>query len=269
MTVRTIVARMDDPDAEHPNPIHSTASAQSYGFAGALVGGVTIFSWAVPTIVETLGAGWLDDGWVDMAFRRPVYPEQELTVSVDDQDGSFEIATDAVCVRGVVGLGKADFLDALIPPRSFEVRPVATPLPHLTPDNVPVGRELAVLGVVHDTSDAAEYARTKAFTDDPRFAGDAALAHPGWLAEQPIRWLHHSYDYGPSIHARTRMQLHRVSRAAGEYLVAGRVHETYARNGHEYVVNHIVIRDAIDRVATIEHSVIYQVAKRSDDARST
>ncbi len=262
MTTRRLIARMDDPDAEHPNPIHSTASAQSYGFAGALVGGVTLFSWAVPTIVESLGEGWLDDGWVDMAFRRPVYPDQALTVSVDETDGAFEMASDTTCVRGAVGVGTAEFLTDIVPPLSFDVHPVATPLPTLAPDNVPVGEELAVFPVDLRLEDAADYATTKALTDDPRFAASGAIAHPGWLAEQPIRWLHHSYEYGPAIHARTRMQIHRASPVGGTYLVAGRVHETFTRKGHEYVANHLMIRDGVDRVATIEHTVIYRVAKR-------
>lgn len=167
MTTQRLVARMDDPDAEHPNPIHSTASAQSYGFAGALVGGVTLFSWAVPTIVETLGEGWLDEGWVDMSFRRPVYPQQELTVSVIEADGAFEIATDATCVRGAVGVGVAEFLGEIVTPESFDVHPVATPLPFLTPDNVPVGQELAVLAVDLRLEDAVDYATSKALTEDP------------------------------------------------------------------------------------------------------
>lgn len=58
------------------------------------------------------------------------------------------------------------------------------------------------------------------------------------------------------------MQIHRSSPVGGRYLIAGRVHETYSRKGHEYVANHLVIRDEVDRVATIEHTVIYQVAKR-------
>ena len=52
----------NDDNADITNPIHSTEVAKSYGFAGPLVGGVTVWGWATDTILEALGEDWLDNG---------------------------------------------------------------------------------------------------------------------------------------------------------------------------------------------------------------
>ena len=42
----TFVAYLDDEDSpDISNPIHSTEVANSYGFSGPLVGGVTVWGW--------------------------------------------------------------------------------------------------------------------------------------------------------------------------------------------------------------------------------
>ena len=51
----------DSPDIS--NPIHSTEVAKQFGFSGPLVGGVTVWGWAPPTIIEAVGEDWLNHGW--------------------------------------------------------------------------------------------------------------------------------------------------------------------------------------------------------------
>src|ERR1700759_3158188 len=77
----------DDPEMFERNRIHTTEGAREYGFKGAFVGGVTLYAWGVPTIVEALGDAWVDEGWVNIRFRRPVYPGAQIKVAVTAQDG--------------------------------------------------------------------------------------------------------------------------------------------------------------------------------------
>ena len=80
---RSITAFLDGEDSiEIDNIIHSTEGAAQFGFSGALVGGVTVYSWAVPALIEALGEEWLDSGWIDFRLRRPVYPGDEITTRV-------------------------------------------------------------------------------------------------------------------------------------------------------------------------------------------
>ena len=72
----------DDPDMFERNRIHTNAGAQEYGFKGAFVGGVTLYAWTIPTVIDALGGEWLDHGWVNIRFRRPTYPGARIRVRV-------------------------------------------------------------------------------------------------------------------------------------------------------------------------------------------
>ena len=120
---RRITAFLDGPDSlDIGNIIHSTAGASAYGFRGPLVGGVTVYGWTVPAILDVLGERWLEDGWADVSFRRPVYPGDQMTARVErtatgaslvmeNQDGE-------ACISGELGLGTAAWLkDVAVPSR--------------------------------------------------------------------------------------------------------------------------------------------------------
>ena len=109
MVKHEFTAFMEDPDADKPNPIHSTKTAREHGFRGALVGGATAFGWTARTIVAALGSRWLDKGWVHLKFVNPIYPDDALRFEVagsDDQAWSLRVGRDAdVCILGELGLG--------------------------------------------------------------------------------------------------------------------------------------------------------------------
>ena len=116
----TVVAYLDNDDnPDITNPIHSTEVAKSYGFDGPLVGGVTVWGWATDTILAALGEGWLEGGWAEYSFRQPTFPGDTLTVRARLNEGSSAASwtveminqSEEVCVSGMVGLGKAEWLD--------------------------------------------------------------------------------------------------------------------------------------------------------------
>ena len=258
-------AVMEDADELKPgNPIHSTDGAREYGFRAALVGGATVYGWAVRTIVSVLGERWLQDGWAHVRFRKPVYPNDELHVRVFEDHGFSVGATDDVAVVGEVGLGPAPWIGELGYPTTLVPSARAVGVPLLTPDNVPVGRDLAPRAVPLGVDEAIAFARDQERETLAIFFGASPFVHPAWLASQPIYLLHHSYDYGPAIHAESHIQHLGVARAGQDFLVAGRCVAAYARKGHQYVVNDCLIRSANGHdVARIRHTVIYQVAKRT------
>ncbi len=266
-----LIAVLHDADEPKPdNMIHSTDGARAYGYRAALVGGATVYGWAVRTIVRALGPEWLAHGWAQVTFRKPVYPADALRTRVHST-GEFTLHSDAtgrpsgaaLCIEGQVGLGDAPWLaDLRYPTRLTPTeRPVV--VARLTPDNVPVGRPLQSRSVPLSRQDAVQFAREQARESDPRFVGDAPLAHPAWLASQPIYLLHHNYDYGPAIHAQSHIQHLAQARVDTNYLVAGTCIDSYERKGHHYMVNDCLLRDGAGTdVARIRHTVIYQVARR-------
>ena len=264
MTVQhAIVAFMEDPDAIKPNPIHSTSVAQDYGFKGALIGGAIAYGWTVRTIVEALGMGWLDHGWAELKFIQPMYPGDELTAMVSD-DGELSLRRgDALCMKGTVGVGDAPWLDELTRPLQKTPRERAETLPQLTLANAPVGQDLDARSIPLSRDEAEAYARDKERETLDCFFGPQARIHPSWTAQQPIHWLHHSYDYGPSIHAGSRIQHHAAAYAGQTFTMAGRCVDAYERKGHHYIVNDtLLLGESGDCLSQVRHTSVFNVAKR-------
>ena len=273
-----LTAVLDDADEPKPdNMIHSTDGARAYGYRAALVGGATVYGWAVRTLVRALGPQWLAHGWVQVTFRKPVYPADALRTRVLSS-GEFTLHSEAtgdpadaerrqraqLCIEGQAGLGEANWFSDLRYPTLLTPTDRPVLVPRLTPDNVPRGRPLQARLVPLSRQEAVLFARDKELESDPRFVGDAPLAHPAWLASQPIYLLHHNFDYGPAIHAQSHIQHLAQASVDTNYLVAGTCIDSYEHKGHYYMVNDCLLRDGagID-VARIRHTVIYQVARRA------
>lgn len=265
-----VTAFLDGEDNPNiPNAIHSTEGAKDYGYRAALVGGVTVWGWATPTILQVLGDRWLEDGWAFVRFRRPTYPGDVLTVRVDEADEDSphgwrmtkDDGEDALV--GQVGLGRAPWFAEITEPsmRSGEERPAELPL--LTPDLAQSTAELRPLATPISEEDAREYATEKQRTTDPRFVGEHPLVHPGWIAGRMTRLMHHSFDYGPAIHATSHIQNLAPFRSGQTITSIGRLADTYERKGHHYaVLDAKLIAEDGTELTRIRHTTIFQVAKR-------
>ena len=261
-------AWMANPEADNPaNPIHSGDGARSHGFKAALVGGATVYGWAVGAIVESLGEAWLEHGWAEVEFRRPVYPDEELEARVD-ADGALTVAVGAedVRLRGRVGLGdapwRAEFRDA----RNVPPQPALAVRPRLTRQTVPVGADLRARALVLSREESERFCREQQHETREIFFGAHALAHPAWIASQPIHLLHHAFDYGPAIHVGSRIQHLGAIRVDTPLVIAGTCIDAFARKRNEYIVNDVSIYAADDRdrrapLAQIRHTAIYDLAK--------
>jgi hypothetical protein len=260
----TLTAIMPEADAPNPgNPIHSSDGAKEYGYKAALVGGATIYGWCVGPILEAAGMDWLGNGWADIGFRRPVFPNDELKVRIA-ADGRLEVTgpDGRIRIDGRIGLGNAPWLGEITASTRKDAEPPADPLPRLTPDNVPIGAALRTRSVPLSRADAESFCRDKQHETLPCFYGAAAYVHPAWLASQPIYWLHHSFSYGPAIHTASRIQHLATARVNDTFVVSGCCVDGFERNGHHYIVNDTEIATARGLpVARIRHTAIYQVAK--------
>lgn len=273
IAAREFVATMrdpEDPDMRKRNAIHTTSGAARFGFQGALVGGVTLYGWCIPTIVEAFGDRWLDEGWVHVMFRRPTYPDTRLSVSItEDEDGTNRLlATNEqgdVCLRGTVGMGEAPWLD------EFQLSQDRTPVPplkereYLTIDIAPVGQDLRTLGFTVSVEDARAAADQHGDVDG-LFGGDEPLVHPSTIARHMMTLLQHSYDYGhPSIHVSSHVQNLRRVEAGQELVLTGHFVETFEKGGHHYAVfDGDLFDEAGNEVARIRHTNIYKVAERGE-----
>ena len=266
----TIDAFLDNEDSDDVvNPIHSTDFARRHGFRGALVGGVTVWGWATPVILEALGDAWLDRGWAQFAFRQPTYPGDRITIRVSPGEAGAHAVTmtnhDGVdCVVATVGLGDGPWLRELTTPERRTAAPAPNPKPELTLADPPLGRDLVPMAQPMFLNDAREYIRVSQRTEDPRFGGVRPRIHPGWLAGRFEDLLRHNFSVPASMHTRSRVQ-HLAPAWAGQAIVsAARMIDAYERKGHHFgVFDCLVLSEAGALLAHVRHTTIFHIADAS------
>lgn len=263
----------DDPDMFRRNRIHTNAGAREYGFSGAFVGGVTLYGWCVPTIIEALGERWLEDGWVNMRFRRPVYPGARLQVRVsaphDGGSHDFQAVQEdgEAAITGAVGLGPAAWLSDLRETPFSPPQPTPAQRPVLTLADAPVGRPLRSYQYGRQTPEPEfSAAAHSGLTELETSAGP--VIHPATMARQMISLLAGSYEYGkPSIHAESHIQhLGRVP-ADSDVVLCGTFVTAYERNGHHYaVIDADLYTLSGERLARLRHTNIFRVRRATATA---
>ena len=262
---RTILAFLDGEDSPTiSNPIHSTEVASQYGFRAALVGGVTVYGWFTPALVEVFGQRWLSDGWADVRFRRPVFPGDLMTARVAREGDEAVLKMlnpdGAAAIEGTAGVGKAAWFGELTEARRREAEVRPETLPILTLETAPEMADLRPMPLPFTVEDAATYAREKQKDESALFAGPGALVHPGWIAARMTPLLKHSFEYGPSIHIRTQVQ-HLVEAKAGQtFTVAGTFLRAYEQNGHHVAeLDGSLLADDGTECARLRHTTIFRI----------
>jgi hypothetical protein len=264
----------DDPEMYERNRIHTTAGAQEYGFKGAFVGGVTLYAWSVPTVVQALGEEWLDDGWINVRFRRPTYPGTRVTVRMaakDDLSGAstFEAVKDdgEASIVGDAGLGTAPWLGDLTETPFAPPAPDGGARPFLTLESAPIGHRLNSYRYGPNTAppETSGAALGEVINLD---TSTGAVMHPAVIARQMIALLMRSYDYGhPAIHVSSHIQNFGRIPAGEDVVACGTFVDAYERNGQ-----HVAVLDADlyslggDRLARLRHTNIFKVRRASETA---
>ena len=259
-------AFLDDADnMDIPNIVHSNEGARRFGFRAAIIAGTTVYGWAVPALLQLLGTTWLDNGWHDLRFRRPVYPGDEITTRIAERDGGAWDLTildpeGQGAVVGQVGLGLAPWLRELHDSARRTAKPKLERVPDLTLENAPVGQDLRPLATPVTADDASRYAREIQKDLDPLWTGERPRLHPGWIAYRMWPFIRHSVRLGPIIHTRSQIQ-HLAPAVSGQTLTTtGHFVEAYERKGHHYFVTDgcITGEDGTDLVR-FRHTTIFKI----------
>ena len=262
---RKITAFLDGEDSPNiSNPIHSTEVANQYGFEAALVGGVTVYGWFTPAILNLLGERWLSDGWADVRFRRPVYPGMEMTARAErtaaGMDLKMLLPDGDTAIVGAGGLGTAPWFEEITatPHRDAETRPEALPI--LTLETAPSNAKLRPMPVPYSVEDATTYATKLQKDESGRFAGEGCLVHPGWVAARMTPLLKHSFEYGPSIHIRSQVQHMAPARAGQSFTMVGTFLRAHEQNGHHVAEldGSLVAEDGTE-CARLRHTTIFRI----------
>ena len=274
----TVVAYLDNEDSpEISNPIHSTKVAKTYGFAGPLVGGVTVWGWATDTILEALGDGWLKEGWAEYSFRQPTFPGDALTIraemDVNSPSESWEVKmineSDEVCVIGKVGLGKAGWSNELVRPGDMEPTNESLQKEFLTLENAEIGTDWQAMQLEFSKEAGREFTTQKQLTDNPLFVGENLIAHPSWTAGWAEELLRHNFDIPSSMHTRSWVQ--HLSDIATPTSVIGGAHliDAYERKAHHFANFDVLLIDQNGSdLAQLRHWTIFKIATAEERANA-
>ena len=249
------------------NKIHDDVTARRYGFAGALVPGVTVYAYMTQPLAAAFGAAWLTRGTASVRFVKPVMDGEEVTVTgvVTARDGRGVTAT---VTAGTPTTPECATLTATIPAGQPTPVNLATykeaPLPEPRPDAT---REywvsLAALGTprAHYDASQAEAYLAKVSEALPLYRGAAGWVHPGFLLEQGNRALDRNVLMSPWIHVGSSVR-HLGGARIGERLATrGKVRSLFEKKGREFVEVDVVIvaGDTARPVAHLLHTAIYRL----------
>ncbi len=239
------VAHADPPEIAAANPIHDE-KATGYGYAGAIVAGISTYGWMVPAILDAVGEGWLAHGWAEVRFPRPVFTGDELITEItpspeDARIGTVtqRVASDGrVTIEGRVGLGDGPWRHEFdLPTRRDPVPP--NPSPRYTPpESIPTFEDYPPMSMPMGPDDARAWARSRIHTDDARWHDDpdrgGPVVHPSWAPGQMTPLIRHSYKFPAGVHAAGRIQHLALHRANGPVTVAGRWGGVEVRKGKHW-----------------------------------
>ncbi len=251
------------------NKIHDDATARTYGYAGGLVAGTTVYAYMTAPLVTAWGLDWLARGTGRLTLVQPVYDGDELMVearvvgrSGAEPAGEVVAEVTARTPRGVAatlvaGLGWGG------PPVTPDPRGYpASPLPDTRPlasavtlgGRDPLGSPALHLDEAETTGYAAEVEDPLAF-----YRGAEAVAHPGQLLQQANRALSENVTLGPWVHAGSQVAHCGLARAGDRLTTRGRVARVFEKKGHEFVeLDLLVVADEARPVMLVRHLAIWR-----------
>jgi hypothetical protein len=255
------------------NKIHEDGPARAFGFRGALVPGVTVYSWMTHPVAAALGGAWLDHGTFSVRFAKPVYFGETVTVRASVAAHSKEDVTiqsrvvndqDEVCATATMGLP----LGPLLPLPDVAAYPAAA-----LPAEPPLAsraylEQRAVLGTPQLI---LERAVTDAFLERvseklSMYRAADAPAHPGIYLQQANRALDRNVRVSPWIHVESHGQHLSMARVRERLETRARIKHLFQGKGHEFVeLDLLLLAEGVRAVASIRHVAIYQLRTSAPD----
>lgn len=259
------IVRTHNASEQSENRMHSDEVARQFGFKGALVPGVTIFSHMTRPLVERFGEQWLARGTADVVFFKPAYEGDLLTVSTKETGAGFELT----CINEE-GIELAR-MSAAIAPVAPAVDPRSEMLPSsqggerpiVTWDLMEIGRPFPALRWAPSVED------NRIWCDDNRDdlalfqSGPIAPIHPGFVLRQANFVLRNRFTLPAWIHTGSRIVFHDVLRLGNEYEVRAVPEEKWERKGHQMVRLYVAIRSGTKTYAEVLHTAIFRPRESS------
>jgi hypothetical protein len=255
------LVRTHNASEQSENRMHSDDVARQFGFRGALVPGVTVFSHMTRPLVERHGEQWLARGVADVTFFKPAYEGDLLTVRTNRaESGAYELT--CTNEEGVELARMASEIAATARPvdARSDLAPAADPgdRPVVTWDLMEIGRPFPALRWSPTQDDNRVWCEDNR-DDLPLFlAGPQAPVHPGFVLRQANFALRNRFTLPAWIHTGSRIVFHDVIRLGNDYEVRAVPEEKWERKGHQMVRLYVAIRSGAKTYAEVLHTAIFR-----------
>jgi acyl dehydratase len=260
-----ITARNTSKQSE--NLIHDDATARRYGFAGALVPGVTVYAYLTHPLVATFGAAWLERGTATVRFVKPILEGDPVIVTGSLVEQNANGATVSLVAR-VEGGEECAVMSATIPAglptpvnlTAYREAPLPDPRPPVTREVLLAITDLGTPVTHYDEGRAREFL---AKVDDPLalYHGGDGRVHPAFYLDQANRALSANVRLGPWIHAGSVVRHLGRARVDDSLRTRGRIRSLYEKKGRQFVeLDLIIVSGEKPRaIAHILHTAIYRL----------
>ena len=249
--------------ASSENRMHSDDVAAAYGFKGALVPGVTVFSHMMQPLVAQQGAAWLTRGSVDVTFLKPAYDGELLGVRcIRNADGAYALA----CSNdGGVELARMTAQLRVSPP-AVDARAVLPPAPPrekqvVAWDLMEVGTAFPALAWTPTQADNLAWCADVRDELPIYREGAAPLLHPGFILRQANLVLRNRFTLPAWIHTASCLRFNSSAHAGDAFEVRAIPEEKWRKGGHEFVRLYVCLLRGEQVVIEILHTAIFTPRK--------
>ena len=246
--------------ASSENRMHSDEVAAKYGFKGALVPGVTVFSHMTHPLVARHGAAWLSRAIAEVAFFKPAYDGDLLRVEGERaDDGGY-----TVTCKNEQGIELARMTARLREaPPAIDARSAVEPSP-------PREKQLASWDLMETGVPFPALAWNPTRDDNIQWCEDARdelpiyregatpLLHPGFVLRQANMVLRNRFTLPAWIHTASTIRFNSAAHAGDALEVRAIPEEKWRHRGHEFVRLYVCVRRAEQVLAEIVHTAIFQ-----------
>jgi acyl dehydratase len=260
-----ITARNTSKQSE--NLIHDDSTARRYGFAGALVPGVTVYGYLTQPLVATFGPAWLDRGTANVRFLKPILEGDAVVVSGSVVDHNANGTTLSLAAR-VAGGEECAVMSATIPAglpapvnlAAYQEAALPDPRPPVSREVLLAIKDLGTPVTPYDEGRAREFL---AKVDDPLalYQGKDGRVQPAFYLDQANRALSGNVRLGPWIHASSIIRHLGRAKVGDTLRTRGRIRSLFEKKGREFVELDLVIvsGEKPRAIAHILHTAIYHL----------
>ena len=257
--------RTHNASSHSENRMHSDDVARSFGFKAALVPGVTVFAHLTHPLVERFGKAWLAQGVAEVAFSKPAYEGDMLSVERVDGGEGDPARLCFVCRNDegaeLARLTSAEPTGAATLPDSRAEIPPAPPIgerPRVTWELMELGKSFPALAWRPTQAENLQWCADVRDNLLIYRDGSASLLHPGLVLRQANMVLRNRFTLPAWIHTGSRIQFHHLLRAGQDYEVRAIAETKWQRNGHEFVRLYVAILGTSQVAAEVIHTAIFR-----------